>query len=128
MFGFRFVKFAPTNYVLEYVRGQVRRQGAGLAFFYFGPTTTLVQIPVGSTDAPFIFTETTADFQEVTVQGTDGQKLDAIFGAGSEPTQIMARAFQELAAGAEKIGELNISPDLLREIMTGRVRGDGKKR
>jgi hypothetical protein len=57
----------------------------------------------------------------------DGQKLDAIFGAGSEPAQIMARAFQELAAGAEKIGELNISPDLLREIMTGRVRGHGKK-
>jgi hypothetical protein len=50
MLGFRFVKFAPTNYVLEYVRGEVRRQGAGLAFFYFAPTTTLVQIPVGSTD------------------------------------------------------------------------------
>ena len=26
-------------------------------------------VPVGSTDAPFIVTETTADFQSVTVQG-----------------------------------------------------------
>jgi hypothetical protein len=46
----------------------------------------------------------------------DGQKLDAIFGAGSEPAQIMARAFQELAAGAEKIGEINISADLCERL------------
>jgi hypothetical protein len=48
----------------------VRREGAGLAFVYFAPITTLVSIPIGSTDVPFIFAEVTADFQEVTVQGT----------------------------------------------------------
>ena len=41
----------------------------GLAFFYFAPTSTLVAIPVGSTDVPFIFNEITGDFQAVTVQG-----------------------------------------------------------
>jgi hypothetical protein len=70
MFGLRFIKFPPTTYVLEYSGGTVKRQGAGLAFVYFAPITTLVSIPVGSTDAPFIFAEVTADFQEVTVQGT----------------------------------------------------------
>jgi hypothetical protein len=47
----------------------VRREGTGLAFFYFAPRTTLVAVPVGSADVPFIFQETAADFQAVTVQG-----------------------------------------------------------
>jgi len=40
-----------------------------LSFFYFAPSSTLVSVPVGSTDVPFIFNEVTADFQAVTVQG-----------------------------------------------------------
>jgi hypothetical protein len=34
-----------------------------------------------------------------------------------KPEQLIAFAFQELAGKAEKIGQLNISPDLLRELM-----------
>ena len=33
-----------------------------------------------------------------------------------KPEQLVASAFQELAGKAEKIGQLNISPDLLREL------------
>jgi hypothetical protein len=40
-----------------------------LSFFYFAPNSSIVAVPVGSTDAPFMFTEMTADFQEVTIQG-----------------------------------------------------------
>jgi hypothetical protein len=69
MFGVRYYKAAPTTYVLQYVGGRVKREGTGLSFFYFAPQTTLVAVPVGSTDVPFIFHETTADFQTVTVQG-----------------------------------------------------------
>jgi hypothetical protein len=69
MFGVRYFKSAPTTYVLQFVNGRVKREGTGLSFFYFAPHTTLVAVPVGSTDVPFIFAETTADFQEVTVQG-----------------------------------------------------------
>lgn len=69
MLGIRFIKVEPTDFVLQFRRGKVVREGAGLAFFYFGPTTSLVRIPVGSVDAPFIFEEVTADFQQVTVQG-----------------------------------------------------------
>lgn len=29
MFGFRFMKASPTTYVLHYIRGHVRREGAG---------------------------------------------------------------------------------------------------
>ncbi len=69
MFGMRFIKVEPTEYLLQFKRGKVVREGAGLSFFYFAPTTSLVRIPIGSADVPFIFVEVTADFQQVTVQG-----------------------------------------------------------
>ena len=69
MFGIRFIKVEPTDFILQYKRGKVVREGAGLSFFCFAPTTSLVRIPIGSVDLPFIFEEVTADFQEVTVQG-----------------------------------------------------------
>jgi len=69
MFGIRFIKVEPTEFVLQFKRGKIVREGAGLSFFYFAPTTSLVRIPIGSVDVPFIFDEVTADFQEVTVQG-----------------------------------------------------------
>jgi len=69
MFGIRFIKVEPTDFVLQFKRGKVVREGAGLSFFCFAPTTSLVLVPVGSVDVPFIFEEVTADFQNVTVQG-----------------------------------------------------------
>jgi hypothetical protein len=45
------------------------REGLGLSFFYYSPTTSLVAVPVASADVPFIFEETTRDFQNVTIQG-----------------------------------------------------------
>ncbi|MCC6698497.1 MAG: SPFH domain-containing protein [Candidatus Hydrogenedentes bacterium] len=69
MLGWRFIKVQPTDYVLQYRRGALVREGAGLAFWYFAPTTSLVRVPVGSVDVPFIIQEVTSDFQEVTVQG-----------------------------------------------------------
>jgi len=69
MFGIKFIKVQPTEYVLLYKNGQLVREGAGLAFFYFEPATSIVRIPVASTDVPFIFKEVTSDFQEVTIQG-----------------------------------------------------------
>src|SRR5437660_12896350 len=69
MFGFRYIKATPTSYLMQFKSGQVLREGTGLSFFYFAPTSTLVSVPVGSTDVPFIFNEVSADFQMVTVQG-----------------------------------------------------------
>jgi SPFH domain / Band 7 family len=69
MFGIKFIKVQPTTYLLQYRGGKVVREGLGLSFFYYAPTTSLVAVPVASTDTPFIFQETTADFQAVTIQG-----------------------------------------------------------
>jgi hypothetical protein len=69
MFGLRYIKATPTNYLMQFRKGRVQREGTGLSFFYFAPSSTLVSVPVGSTDVPFIFNEVTADFQAVTVQG-----------------------------------------------------------
>ena len=69
MFGVKFIKVQPTTYVLEYRGGRVLREGTGLSFFYYAPTTSLVAVPIASSDVPFIFEETTADFQTVTIQG-----------------------------------------------------------
>ena len=62
-------KNPPTTYVLHYRNGVVRREGAGLAFWYFRPASTIVAVPLASRDVPFAFSEVTADFQPVTVQG-----------------------------------------------------------
>jgi len=69
MLGFRFIKVQPTDYVLQYRGGKLVREGAGLSFFYFAPTTSLVQVPAASVDVPFIFKDVTSDFQDVTIQG-----------------------------------------------------------
>lgn len=69
MFGIKFIKVQPTTYLLEYRAGRVLREGTGLSFFYYAPITSLVAVPIASTDTPFIFEETTADFQTVTIQG-----------------------------------------------------------
>ncbi len=69
MLNFNYLKVEPTTYIMQYKKGKAKRKGAGLAFWYYAPTTSLVAIPLGSTDQPFIFKETTKDFQEVTIQG-----------------------------------------------------------
>ena len=64
-----FIKVPPTTYLLQYKHGTVKRAGAGLSFFYYAPTSTIVAIPMGSADVPFVFQEATGDFQTVTIQG-----------------------------------------------------------
>ena len=65
----RYAKFAPNRYVFRYKGGRVVTEGTGLSFFYFAPSTSLVAVPVGSEDAPFMLSETSSDFQELTIQG-----------------------------------------------------------
>src|SRR5437899_2425492 len=69
MLSVGFMKAPPTTYVLHFQNGRVRREGAGLSFFYWAPGATIVAVPLGSADAPFAFQEATADFQAVAIQG-----------------------------------------------------------
>ena len=64
-----YMKVPPTTYVIHFQNGRVRREGAGLAFWYIQPTSTIVTIPLASRDVPFAFSEVTEDFQPVTIQG-----------------------------------------------------------
>ena len=64
-----FIKVPPTTYVLHYQNGNIKHEGAGLSFFYWAPTSTIIVVPLASADVPFVFQETTADFQAVAIQG-----------------------------------------------------------
>jgi hypothetical protein len=54
------------------------------------------------------------------VRGLDWRMLMAL--RGGDPASTIALAFQELAANAGRIGEVNISPDLLRTLVAGAER------
>src|SRR5688500_12054100 len=69
MLGVGYVRVPPTTFVMQFRNGKLKREGVGLSFFYFEPSSTIVAVPVASTDVPFIFQEVTGDFQNVTVQG-----------------------------------------------------------
>ena len=69
MFGIKFIKFQPSEYVLKYKNGKIVKEGAGISFHYYAPTTSIVMVPVASSDCPFMFEEVTSDFQTVSIQG-----------------------------------------------------------
>jgi len=94
MIGIKFIKVQPTTYLLQYRHGKIVREGVGLSFFYYAPTTSLVAVPVGSTDASFIFQETTADFQTVTIQGQVTYRV-------SDPRQLASLLNYTLAADGD---------------------------
>lgn len=75
MFGFRYVKASPSHYLMQHRNGQIAREGIGLAFYYFAPHSSLVSIPLSAFDVPFMFEETTRDFQTVTLQGQVGYRI-----------------------------------------------------
>ena len=100
MFGFKYFKAQPTEYILQYKKGKLMREGAGLSFFYFAPATSLVKVPVGSVDVPFIFEEVTSDFQDVTIQGQITYRV-------IEPLQLASMMNFTLSAG----GKLYASED-----------------
>jgi hypothetical protein len=61
----------------------------------------------------YTLTETLKPLREL-----DWKTLMMLSGKGSDPKAMIALAFQEMAGNAQKIGELNISPDLLRSLIT----------
>jgi len=76
MFGIKHVKFDSMTYVLQYKNGKVKKEGRGLSFFYFEPNSSIVAIPMGSNDLPFIFNESTNDYQTVSIQGQISYKIE----------------------------------------------------
>lgn len=69
MFNINYIKVDPTTYLMKFKNGKLTQKGAGISLWFYAPTTSLVAVPTGTTDLPFIFKETTQDYQEVSVQG-----------------------------------------------------------
>ena len=132
MFGFRYLKAPATSYVIHQQSGTVRREGAGLSFFYFAPTSVIVKIPISSIDIPFAFTEVSSDFQDVTIQGNITYRvaepsqlaslLDYSVDPGGvyqsdDPSQLGDRLIQTAQTGARKF----IQSKTLRDVLTSSV-------
>jgi hypothetical protein len=47
MLGIKFIKVEPTSFVMQFKRGKIVREGAGLSFMYFAPNSSLVLVPIG---------------------------------------------------------------------------------
>lgn len=75
MFGINHIKFDSMTHVFYYKNGALKQEGRGLSFFYFTPNSAIVAIPMGSNDLPFIFQESTNDYQKVTIQGQISYKI-----------------------------------------------------
>lgn len=76
MFGMRFIKFDSMTYVVHFKHGRIKQEGKGLSFYYFAPSSSISAIPMGSRDIPFIFNETSQDFQTVSIQGQITYKIE----------------------------------------------------
>jgi hypothetical protein len=143
MLGIRYIKVPPTTHVIQFKKGQVVRGGPGLSFFYYAPTSTIVEIPVASSDIPFVFSEVTADYQDATIQGeltyrvTDPHRLASLLDfsidrggrhRSDDPAKLNDRlihAAQILARGFTQrfqLSELLVSSDALVEHMLAGLR------
>jgi len=54
-----------------------------------------------------------------TIKSVDPKVVQALAITGMAPSQLIAAAFQNLADNADKIGNLNISPELLQQLIAG---------
>ncbi|MBJ6760038.1 SPFH domain-containing protein [Myxococcaceae bacterium JPH2] len=61
------------------------------------------------------------------VRGMDWKTLMATSASGSDPGTNIALAFREMAENAQRIGELNVSPDLLQALLTPGTAGKGRR-
>ena len=75
MFGIKHKKFDSMTYVFHYKNGKIEKEGRGLSFFYLAPNSSIVAIPLGSNDLPFVFKETTNDYQSIVIQGQISYKI-----------------------------------------------------
>jgi len=130
MFGLRFIKAQPTEYVIQFRNGRPRHEGAGLSMLYFAPTSSLVVVPTASVNEPFIFEEVTADYQDVTIQGqvtyrvADPRRIASLLNftldargryASEDPQKLSQRLIEQVRVAMR--AELQAVP--LKDALTG---------
>src|SRR5215211_2279548 len=65
----RHLRAEPTSHVLRHRRGSLRKDGAGLAFWFRPIDTAVAEVPIDDRELPFLFRVRSADFHELVVQG-----------------------------------------------------------
>lgn len=72
----RHVRVEPNAYVLEFRHGSLRRHGRGASYWFLPIHTGLSEVPVDDRELQLLFHGRSADFQDVTVQGTLTYRID----------------------------------------------------
>jgi hypothetical protein len=111
MLGIRFIKAPPTTFLMHFKNGAVKREGPGLSFFYYAPSSSLVGVPLGSRDVPFTFQESTQDFQPITVGGQLTFRV-------TEPRKLAAALDHSLDASGRHLSD---APELLPQRLVQHV-------
>jgi regulator of protease activity HflC (stomatin/prohibitin superfamily) len=106
MLGWKFAKFEPNAYIHVVRKGKAIRKGRGLSFWFFAPTTSIVKIPLETRNLPFVFEETTLDFQTITIQGDLVYKID-------ETEKVMDQV--NFAISTRSMDYLSDDPDKLNQ-------------
>jgi hypothetical protein len=61
------------------------------------------------------------------LESADPRTVQALAAAGMQPGQLIAQAFGGIADKAERIGQLNVSPELLQSLLAGTAPGAARK-
>ena len=64
-----YFKGEPNQYIIAFRNGKIEKRGSGINFFYAPWSTSIAVVSTASQETPFIFKETTADYQEIAIQG-----------------------------------------------------------
>ena len=80
----KYFKGEPTAHIVRYRNGKMVSHSDGANFWYLPLNTSIAAIPIVSQEAQFVFTETTTNYQEVSIQGTIGYRI-------TDPVQVGTR-------------------------------------
>lgn len=74
-FGYGFIKFEPNDYIIQYSKGKLVREGVGLSFWYYAPNTSIIKVPTTVQESNFMFEQITMDYQAVSIQGSVSYRI-----------------------------------------------------
>lgn len=66
----RHLRAEPNQFVLHFTNGQLRRSGAGLAYWFSPLSASLAQVPVEDISTTFVLNERSRDYQAIKLQCT----------------------------------------------------------
>lgn len=99
----RYFKGSPDLYVVKFQDGQVTKHGHGISFYYMSGVSTVMALPSIACDTPFIFTEPTANFQDVSLQGSVVYRITDPLTAAQQFDFTVDRRGKHTGEGPEKL-------------------------